>query len=158
MIIKKAFSLIFIISIFISGCGFKIVNQAQKIDFSFSEIKITGDKKINYNIKNKILSKTNDDKNKLLVLNIKTKKIKKIKEKNIKNEITKYEIIIIADIELQDNSYKKLDLFTVKESGSYGIAKQHSQTIASEKKLIKLLSDSLVDKILKKLSMKNNDL
>ena len=158
MIIKKAFSLIFIISIFISGCGFKIVNQAQKIDFSFSEIKITGDKKINYNIKNKILSKTNDDKNKLLVLNIKTKKIKKIKEKNIKNEITKYEIFLISKVEfflIKDDIRAN---FSKSVTGDFTAGNNYSATINNEKKIVDDLVESLSEKILDEIVLKLNDL
>ena len=81
-------SIIFLILAY--GCGFKIVNQSELIDFYISQIEATGDKKINYNLKNKLIFKASDENNKQINLNIVTDKQKSVKEKNSSNEITKY--------------------------------------------------------------------
>tara|TARA_B100001063_G_C16743696_1_gene546265 strand:+ start:222 stop:692 length:471 start_codon:yes stop_codon:yes gene_type:complete len=155
---KNIIILTFMIAILITGCGFKIVKQPQDINFSISKIQIVGEKRINYNIKSQILSKINENKEKTIILKIKTNKNKIIKEKNIKNEITKYEIIITSFIEILNESEKKLDEFSIKENGIFSVASQHSQSITNEKKLINLLSKSLAEKIMKELLTRYNDI
>ena len=142
----------------IPGCGFKIVNQSKLINYSISKIETSGDKKINYNIRNKILNIINEDKNKSYVLKLKTEKNKSVKEKNIGNEITKYKLEIIVNVTIETPDLKKIDNFTVKIIGDYESVKQYSQTLNNEKRLIKLLSDNLADKILEQLSLKLDDL
>ena len=75
---------------FITGCGFKVINNNQLKEFSIADITTTGDKKINFNIRNKLLFNSKDNARKLIKIKLNTTKNKSIKEKNIKNEITKY--------------------------------------------------------------------
>jgi outer membrane lipopolysaccharide assembly protein LptE/RlpB len=154
----KKISLITLMLLIIPGCGFKIVNQSKLINYSISKIETSGDKKINYNIRNKILNIINEDKDKSYVLKLKTEKNKSVKEKNIGNEITKYKLEIIVNVTIETPDLKKIDNFTVKMIGDYESVKQYSQTLNNEKRLIKLLSDNLADKILEQLSLKLDDL
>ena len=154
----KKISLITLMLLIIPGCGFKIVNQSKLINYSISKIETSGDKKINYNIRNKILNIINEDKDKSYVLKLKTEKNKSVKEKNIGNEITKYKLEIIVNVAIETPDLKKIDNFTVKMIGDYESVKQYSQTLNNEKRLIKLLSDNLADKILEQLSLKLDDL
>ena len=154
----KKISLITLMLLIIPGCGFKIVNQSKLINYSISKIETSGDKKINYNIRNKILNIINEDKNKSYVLKLKTEKNKSVKEKNIGNQITKYKLEIIVNVTIETPDLKKIDNFTVKMIGDYESVKQYSQTLNNEKRLIKLLSDNLADKILEQLSLKLDDL
>ena len=140
------------------SCGFKVVDQSKLINFSVSEIKTTGDKRINYKLKNKLFFMLTDNEKKLITLNLDTQKIKNVKERNIKNEITKYQIIINVNITLEDKVSKNIVLFTIREKGDYTVATQHSQTLNNEKRLIEILSDSLVEKILEELLIKINDI
>lgn len=154
----KKISLITLMLLIIPGCGFKIVNQSKLINYSISKIETSGDKKINYNIRNKILNIINEDKDKSYVLKLKTEKNKSVKEKNIGNQITKYKLEIIVNVTIETPDLKKIDNFTVKMIGDYESVKQYSQTLNNEKRLIKLLSDNLADKILEQLSLKLDDL
>ena len=154
----KKISLVTLMLLIIPGCGFKIVNQSKLINYSISKIETSGDKKINYNIRNKILNIINEDKDKSYVLKLKTEKNKSVKEKNIGNEITKYKLEIIVNVAIETPDLKKIDNFTVKMIGDYESVKQYSQTLNNEKRLIKLLSDNLADKILEQLSLKLDDL
>ena len=154
----KKISLVTLMLLIIPGCGFKIVNQSKLINYSISKIETSGDKKINYNIRNKILNIINEDKDKSYVLKLKTEKNKSVKEKNIGNEITKYKLEIIVNVTIETPDLKKIDNFTVKMIGDYESVKQYSQTLNNEKRLIKLLSDNLADKILEQLSLKLDDL
>lgn len=154
----KNIFIILIILLITSGCGFKVVNQSKLINYSISEIKTTGDKRINYKLKNKLSSSFKNNKNIKVNLFLNTKKNKKSKEKNIQNKITKYEIKIIVKAKLKDINSNNLKSLTITESGDFLVANQHSQTLENEKKLISLLTDKLVDKIIQRLSNNINDI
>ena len=72
--------------------------------------------------------------------------MKNIKEKNIKNEITKYQLIITVNIKLNSNKITNIKEFTLNEIGTYNVENQHTQTLSNEKKLIILLSNNLAEK------------
>ena len=61
---KKILFSIFIIFLLINNCGFKIVNNSEIYKFDVNEIIATGDNKINFKIKNKLIfsSKKNEKK------------------------------------------------------------------------------------------------
>ena len=154
---KKKIFQILIVLLITTGCGFKVYNQSELINFSIEEIKITGDSRINYSLKNKIISALNNNFEKKIILIIATKKNKTIKEKNIKNEITKYQILINANIKIESEDFN-LEPFIVQEKGDYNISTQHSQSINTEKKLVRQLSNNLGDKILEELLFRLNDI
>ena len=108
---NKLFSII--LFIVFSGCGFKIVDLSKANNFSVIDINANGDKKINYIIKNNILYASKNNKAKQITIDINTKKNKIIKEKNIKNEITKYEIKIITDVIFSEITKNNSYNFTV---------------------------------------------
>jgi outer membrane lipopolysaccharide assembly protein LptE/RlpB len=153
---KKFILLIFILS-FTVQCGFKVVDQNINI-CEISEITTIGDKRINYRIKNKLLSTSQEGKDKVIKINLDTKKTRNIKEKNIKNIITKYEIIIVAEVSFRKLNETKLNKFNVNVSGDYTTSKQASITRNNEKELVKLLTNKISDKILKELKYKLDDL
>ena len=142
----------------LSGCGFKIITQSETQRYKISEMEFKGEKRINYFIKNKLLKKSNKENltNEIKLI-VNTKKSKIIKEKNIKNEITKYEISLTSNIVAklaEKNTYK----FSVSSSGDYSVSDQNSITIYNEKKLIKILSQDMADKIFTELDLTINDL
>ena len=148
---KKSILKFIMILLITTSCGFKVVNQFEEINFSIANITSSGDKKVSYIIKNKLSFKLGSKKEKSINLNINTKKNKTIKEKNINNEITKYQISITANIETIESNSTNIKTFTVQEIGSYSVAKQYSQSSSNEKKLTKTLSESLANKILNQL-------
>lgn len=157
---KKLLIKLFVIIIFLSttNCGFKTIDKENIKNFKVQEIKTTGNKRINYKIKNYLLSNSIQDNNNNLIIKLKTDKKKIIKEKNIKNEITKYQVKIIVKvmfIEVGKNEEHKL---TLSKSGNYDIGAQHSQTLNNEKNLIKLLTNNISEQILEELSGKLNDI
>ena len=153
----KKFILLIFILFFTVQCGFKVVDQNINI-FEISEITTIGDKRINYRIKNKLLSTSQEGKDKVIKINLDTKKTRNIKEKNIKNIITKYEIIIVAEVSFRKLNETKLNKFNVNVSGDYTTSKQASITRNNEKELVKLLTNKISDKILKELKYKLDDL
>ena len=84
----------------------------------------------------------------LINLSINTKKYKYIKEKNIKNEITKYEISIVAILNYENITNDKVKQITLSKQGDYNVASKMSDNINNEKNLIKLLTNSLSEQII----------
>ena len=140
----------------LTQCGFKAVNL--DINYNVADIITTGDNKINFKIKNEILNNSKKNSNNFLKVEIDTKKRKIIKEKNISNEITKYEIIITTEIKLFSINEKKGDQFTITKNGSYNVSKKYSETLSNEKNLIDTLLTELNDEILEDLVTSLNDL
>ena len=144
--------------LFLSSCGFKVVNQAETIDFSIAEITTSGDKRVGFQIKNKLVLNKNSNLIKKINISLKANKNKIIKEKNIKNEITKYQIFIDVKVSIIEvNSLKKLE-FTKSENGVYDVDTQFSNTIDNEKKLVEVLSASIAEDILDEIILLMNDL
>ena len=68
----------------------------------------SGDKRINYKIKNNLFIYSKQKRQNEIILYLDTKKNKSIKEKNIKNEITKYQINLQVSVAFDlINSKKK---------------------------------------------------
>jgi|TARA_B100001093_G_C26853703_1_gene1026342 hypothetical protein len=146
---------IIIVSFFIilASCGFKVVNKNEQINFYISEIKTSGDKRISYKIKNK-LSYFDDKNKKNIKLELETKKIKSVKEKNIKNEITKYNLQILTEVKVIDDSGEISSTFSISKNGNISVENQHSKTLDNEKKLIEDLSDQVSKSIISELIIK----
>ena len=155
-IIKNLLKIFLIFTL--TGCGFKVINPSELNKFSISEVTTEGDYRINNRIKNKLLFNSNVNDKRLISIRLNTSKNKFVKEKNIKNEITKYQVKIIVKvmfIEVGKNEEHKL---TLSKSGNYDIGAQHSQTLNNEKNLIKLLTNNISEQILEELSGKLNDI
>ena len=154
---KNILTLIIVV-VFLSACGFKVVNQKQLQNLNIVTIETFGDKRMNFIIKNKLqTSSTNNDKQQIF-LKLTTNKKKSIKEKNIKNEITKYEINISTNVEFKIIDKLKSFKFRLNETGSYSVSNQYSQTLNNEKQLIKTLAENISNQILEDLKSKLNDL
>tara|TARA_B100001059_G_scaffold67951_1_gene64828 strand:- start:210 stop:677 length:468 start_codon:yes stop_codon:yes gene_type:complete len=139
------------------SCGFKIINENQLRNFDIVNISSTGDNRINFLLKNNL----KDDKekfNKKIKLSLETEKLKEIKEKNIKNEITKYSINIKVKVDYSLEGNPKKGSFIVSKNGNYNVASQYSQTINNEKNLITSLTSLIEEDIVNNLIALINDL
>ena len=149
--------IILIFAIFVSGCGFKVVNQNYLNDYKLTEINIAGDNRISYLLKNKLkIFKQTGSKD--LKMDITINKIKNINEKNIQNQITKYEIIINANVKFYIVEKNLMDSFTINKSGVYNVNDRYSETVNNEKRLVKDLVNNISDQISKDLRIKLNDI
>ena len=155
MIKKIIICLIFIP--LISSCGFKIVNERDLRNFEITTVNISGDPRIKFSLKNKLKSISNPG-NRQVKLNINAQKSKNIKEKNIKNEVTKYELVINIETDYEIVNEKRVGKFTITKSGDYNLKSQYSQTLINEKDLIKLLIDDIAKEINNNLTILINDL
>ena len=148
---KKLFFFLFLLS----SCGFKVVTNTN--NYKFDDIYISGDKRINYTLKNKLISSSNSKSINVIKLNIFTNKEKIIKEKNISNKVTKYEIKINAKVDFSFIKNGIKDNLTIVKTGFYDVGTRYSETLNNEKKLTNLLIDSLTKEIIKNLNIKLND-
>ena len=134
----KSYFLIFYTAIcLLTGCGFKLANMEK--NYNISQIIINGDNKINYKLKNKILISSKKNNPNLVKLEIKTKLIKTIAEKNISNQINKYNINVIADVnyKLQNNGTE--GYFSISKNSDYNVSTKYSETLNKEKSVINSL-------------------
>ena len=155
-IIKKSFLFLFL---FITvNCGYKVINETEKNNFSIQEITTSGDKRVNFKIRNNLLNYTEKNNQNSLLVDIITKKNKSIKEKNIKNEITKYEISLNAIVKFRLNNNDINYEINVSNNGNYLVSDSYSTTLSNEKKLIDDLIESLSEEILKKITLKLDDI
>ena len=148
---KKLFFFLFLLS----SCGFKVVTNTN--NYKFDDIYISGDKRVNYTLKNKLISSSNPESINVIKLNIFTNKEKIIKEKNISNKVTKYEIKINAKVDFSFIKNGIKDNLTIVKTGFYDVGTRYSETLNNEKKLTNLLVDSLTKEIIKNLNIKLND-
>ena len=155
-IITKFFLLLFL-SMTIS-CGLKVLNESEGKNFSIKEINTFGDKRINFKIKNNLLVHSTKNNQNILLINLNTKKTKNIKEKNIKNEITKYQLSLNVNIQFSLINDNKNYEINVSNTGEYLVADGYSTTLNNEKKLIDNLIKDISQKILKKISLKLDDI
>lgn len=156
---KKNLNKIFLILfLFItSNCGYKVLNNSELNNFNMAQIKSSGDQRINFKIKNILTVNSSKNKENSLVMELSTKKEKKVKEKNIKNEITKYEILLSSRVKLNflENNIEKE--FTVASSGDYIVGNKYSTTLSNEKRLISNLTEDLSKKIINNINLVLND-
>ena len=155
---KKNLFSIFIIFLLINNCGFKIVNNSEIYKFDVNEIIATGDNKINFKIKNKLIFSSKKNEKKLVDIYLDTNKSKEVKEKNSNNEITKYQISIASTIRVIELVSENEIFFSILKTGDYSVASQYSQTLANEKKLIDVLTDDVTENILNTIVLKLDDL
>jgi hypothetical protein len=154
----KKITLIIFLLISINNCGFKITEKKTLRGYFISEIDASGEGRINYKIKNLLNAKSADNAKKKLKVTLNTNKEKKIKEKNINNEITKYQMYITTEVKFKDDLLKLSGDFTINVSGEYKVLEKHIQTINNEKKLQENLADEIAERIIEELSDKLNDL
>ena len=142
--------------ILITGCGFKIIDKRELLNFNIKEISTNGDKRINFELKNKLSDYNNTDSSKVIKIELDTKKTKSIKEKNISNEITKYQIKVIVNVKLIKTDDTNNLEFTIEREGDYVVADKFSQTLNNEKKLIRNISEKIYEDIIGEIISKLN--
>ncbi len=142
----------------ISNCGYQVVDKKKLQTFNILEINTKGEKRINFKLKNKLLYFKKENGKELIILDINSKKTKSIKDKNIKNQITKYQIDLDVEVSYRKVNDGKENSFNVKQNGTYDVSSQHSQTLNNEKKLVDLLTNDIGEKIIDQLVDNFNDL
>lgn len=154
---KNKFASILVL-ILITNCGFKVVDYSKLNDFRITEVLTSGESKINYKLKNKIKVVSNDNSEKLITLKFFSESKNTIKEKNDKNEITKYKLEIITKVNYEYLNYNKKGSFSLSVSNDYSVAEKYSQTLKNQENLLEKLISEMSSNINRKLSQNLNDL
>ena len=142
--------------ILLTGCGFKVIDKRELLNFNIKEISTNGDKRINFELKNKLSDYNDTNSSKVIKIELDTKKTKSIKEKNISNEITKYQIKVIVNVKLIKTDNTNNLEFTIEREGDYVVADKFSQTLNNEKKLIRNITDKISESIIGEIINKLN--
>ena len=149
---KLRIFLLVILSVGFFNCGFKVVKNNNFENIAITDLNLNGDSRVNFLIKNKLKIFKKRTAANLIKLDIFTNKIKLIKDKNINNEVSNYEIIINAKIMINNLNTNTKKTFTVKTSANLKVESRNSTTRNNEKKLIDRLSNKIADEILSKIS------
>ena len=132
--IFKIIIIVFVTTLF--GCGIELVNQNYFKEYKLIDVNITGEKRIVYLLRNN-LREENKNASKNIKIDLNTNKTKKIREKNIQNEITKYEISIIAEVDFNVLENNKSGKFSILVNSDYNVSEKYSDTLNNEKKVLK---------------------
>lgn len=150
----KLINLVFFL-LLLTSCGFEVVKNTY--GFNILEVNAEGDKKISYALKNRIKINNSDLNKNFIKINIDSEKVKLIKEKNIQNKITKYEIKIVSNVKYMILPENITKILTINKAANYNVANNKVETLNNEKKLIDNLIDEMADEILLKISLDFND-
>lgn len=150
--------LFLIMLILFNQCGFKIIDTSLST-LKIEKLEIEGYNKVNFLIKNNLLNKNRSSGGTVpIILQIETNRKKEIFEKNIRNEITKYKIILDTKVKIKRSTQEKLSEFMISSNGDYRIETSSIQTAKNIINLEKKLSSEISKKIQQKLFYLNNDL
>ena len=150
---KKKNFYIFILFLIFTNCGFKLANIDN--NYKITEISTTGENQINFKLKNKLsFSSPKNNKNDVR-LEIDSKKSKNIKEKNISNQINKYEIRI--QVKVKFISSNKVGSFNISKNGDYNVSNIYSETLNREKNITNTLINEILEEIIENLNLNFND-
>ena len=154
--LKKKLILILLI-IFLNNCGFKVLDYSQLNNFRIVEVTTSGEISINYKLKNSIKVISNNKSDELIALKLFSESKNTIKEKNDKNEITKYKLEIITEVNYEFLNSGKKGTFKLSVYNDYSVADKYSQTLKNEKNLLEKLTNEMSSKINRRLSQNLND-
>jgi len=136
------------LSLILTSCGFKKLNQKDGDVIYIQNISVVGDQRIANTLKNDIRIISNSGAQNKYNIELKVQKNKTIKIKNKSGKITRYNLTIIADLQLIDVGGEKKLQKTFARSGNYQIAKSHSDTINNENKTTKNIVQQLSSDII----------
>ena len=157
---KIKISIIILLMSFTTACGFKVANKSKLLNFKILKIETSSDDRVNYFIQQKLNSKSNNSgiKRNPINISIETKKTKSTKEKNIKNEITKYQIEVATLIKFNLIETNELGQFLINLKSDYIVAERYSQTLNNERKVIKILAENIANEIIEEILIRLNNI
>lgn len=149
---KVKLFLIAILSIlFTTSCSYQKMNSVDQKKFHIQEFEISGDARDSFLIQKKIQRFSNKDSMNKIKIFVELKKSKTIKEKNIQNKVTKYNLALTANVKVVELNTTKVIERTFKDSQSYSVDDSYSNTVNNSKDANNSLIDTIVDEILDQL-------
>ena len=154
--IKSNILIFFVIILFTSSCSYQNMNSADQKKFHIQEFEVTGDLRETFIIQKKIQRFSNENSQNKIKIVIDLKKDKSIKEKNIQNKVTKYNLSLLANVKIIElNSNKEIKRsFSANEI--YSVEDSYSNTVSNSKKANNSLIDRIVNDILDQLRIYYN--
>ena len=149
--IKKKIKTLFIIilSLVLFSCGFKPVSYENKEQIYIQKIKITGNQRQSFILKNNILLISNESAKNRYEANIKLTKKRSIKIKDKTGKITRFNVSFSGTLELIDlNNGRKFNN-SFERNRDYDVASIHSDTKNNEKNANKKIIEQISDDIIK---------
>ena len=134
-------------TMFFLSCGYKPINLKDNETINLQNIKIEGEKRIAYSIKNNVLLVSNNKSNNKYNALIKVKKKKSSKIKNKAGKVTRYDLTLTVDLILTDIENKSEYRKTFLKKLDYNISKIHSDTINNENNTAKIITQQISDEI-----------
>ena len=130
----KILKIIIILLMFLSlnSCGFSKLNDETK-NISFGVINIDGNKRIAYELKNKINLIAKENAERKYDVSIFLSDFRESKIKNVAGKTTRYNSGLSANVKLIDNYNRKEYNRSFNVSSDYDVSKNHSDTIKNEK-------------------------
>ena len=155
----KKFRFYLILLVLITSCGFKIIDKSKVSNFKIEEITTRGNKNINFLIKNSLYNNfSNSISDNILLIEFESKKTKTIKEKNISNQITKYDISLSVNGKVTIVKHEVEKSFNLNLNGSFNVSSNQSDTINNQNNLEEFLADKASNIIKNKIISYINDL
>jgi outer membrane lipopolysaccharide assembly protein LptE/RlpB len=158
MIKKMTKSFLILAFLATSSCGYKVLESLDSYNLNIKEIKSSGDKRINFKIKNNLIFKSSQTNKINLIIDLQTTKEKKVKEKNIKNEITEYKILANTYVKLSFYEKDLNDEFTVTSSSNYLVGINTISNLQNERTAVESVANELSKKIRTRVLLILNDL
>tara|TARA_A100001011_G_C14101149_1_gene752845 strand:+ start:335 stop:808 length:474 start_codon:yes stop_codon:yes gene_type:complete len=150
-VIKSIIITPLLILFLISSCSYQKMNSVDQKKFNIKEFEVTGDSRESFVIKKKIQRFSNkNSENKIKIL-IELKKNKSIKEKNIQNKVTKYNVSLSANVKIIELDTNKEIKRSFAANEIYNVEDSYSNTINNSKEANNSLIERIVDEILDQL-------
>ena len=150
--IKTIFVIPFLLVIFfVTACSYQKMNSIDQKKIFIQEFEINGDTRESFVIQKKIKRFSNKDSANKVKIYINLTKGKTIKEKNIQNKVTKYNLSLSADVKIVELNTSREIKRTFVANQTYDVDDNYSNTVNNLKAASNTLIDRIIDEILDQL-------
>ena len=150
--IKTIFVIPFLLVIFfVTACSYQKMNSIDQKKIFIQEFEINGDTRESFVIQKKIKRFSNKDSANKIKIYINLTKGKTIKEKNIQNKVTKYNLSLSADVKIVELNTSREIKRTFVANQTYDVDDNYSNTVNNLKAASNTLIDRIIDEILDQL-------
>lgn len=140
---KLVNTLIILIFIFISACGYKAVNNSQNFNFQLKNVEIVGDKKINLYLDRNFRKFQNNNSAKIFDIKLKSQMNRTITSKNSSGKETGFSLEVAVELKIFRKN-ELLENVNFKKNISYNNLDSQFELKQYEDVLIKDLSDQII--------------
>ncbi len=149
--IRSLVIFVFFVMILNSSCSYKKMNSMDQKKFDIQEFEVSGGTREKFIIQKKIQRFSNKESVNKIKLIINLKKDETIKEKNIQNKVTKYNITLSADVRIIDLNKAGEILRSFNANQTYDVEDSYSNTVNNSKEANNLLIETITNEILDQL-------